>query len=159
MGSQPAKYEETPQSSFTLQMGCDWKGRGDWTICTYLKTLLHSRNFQFLSSSNCTRDYLLHKVSLSRFWRSTDSNWWSDSAFFLSSDFLILSSKSEVLHLPRAWLSNISQKVMGGLLIFISILFGYAVNCQHCALQRRTWYNAFSDWDSNPHFRFPGPRF
>ena len=37
---------------------------------------------------------------------------------------------------------------MGGPLI--SILFGYAVNCHSCALQRRTWYNTFPERDSNP---------
>ena len=65
MGSQQAKYEQTPQSCLELwTVGCDWKGRGDRTTITDLETSHHPKDFNFCHSKNCTRDNLLHKISL-----------------------------------------------------------------------------------------------
>ena len=132
--------------------------------CFYLpQNSSSSEKLHFLSLLNCTKDDLLHKISLSK---SEDqpfsgcTNWRSDSfsAFFLSSHFLILSSRSNVLHLPRIHLFAISQKVMGGPLIFISILFGCPDIFHSYALQRGLWNNAVPDWDPNPRFQFLMPR-
>ena len=52
------KYKQTTQSCFTLR--------------TYLKSLLHSKNFQLLFIfKNCTKDDLLHKKQFFKIWRST----------------------------------------------------------------------------------------
>ena len=45
-------------------MGCDWKGRGDWTTITYPETFQHAKDFNFCYSLNCTKQNLLHKISL-----------------------------------------------------------------------------------------------
>ncbi len=73
MGSQPATYEQTPQSCFTLHVGCDWIGRGDWTTLTYLKTLLHiktSISFDLKTAQkiiSCTKLSLFRSSEIHRF--------------------------------------------------------------------------------------------
>ncbi len=119
---------------------------------------LSFEKLRFLSLLIRTRDNLLPKLGSSS---SEDqpfsgcTHWRSDflSAFYLSSRFLFPSSRSEVLDLPRVRLFNISQKIMGGRLIVISILLGCPNIFQCHALL------CGPDWDSNPRFRFIDPRF
>ncbi len=57
---------------------------------------------------------------------------------------------------PHTCVFNLSQKVMGGLLVFIAILFGYSGNCHSNALSRGAWFHSGPDWDSNPRYCFAG---
>ena len=54
------------RASRSEQWAAIGKGEGGWTTFTYLKTLLHAKDFNFYHSKNCTKDYLLHKIGLFR---------------------------------------------------------------------------------------------
>ena len=164
MGSQQARYKQTPQSCLELRtVGCDWKRRGDWTTLTQLKTLLDTKHFNFFQSKNCTKDYLMHKLkSFQKFWDQPFSSYtiWRSDFFSVLSLSLHSSCQGQRFFSLITCMSVFGddQKVIGGLLIFTSILFGYAGNCHSKAFQRGAWFLAVSDWDSNPRLRFNGPR-
>ena len=82
--------------------GYDWKGRGDWTTLSHLKTLLHSKNVQLLFSSNyCTKISFCTRISFSIFADQPFlgcTKWRCDFLFVLSL-FFILPSRSPVRYL------------------------------------------------------------
>ena len=166
VGGQQAKYKPTPQSCLTLRtVGCDWKRRGDWTIINCFKTFYPSKNFNFFIFKLRRR----LSIAQSQSFQSSEINRLlvaqvGEVTLSLSEISLtahLFSSRSKSLHLSRAhslMTLNISQEVMGGFLIFISVLSGNAVNCHHYAFQHGAWFDAIPDWDSKPRFRFAGPR-
>ena len=164
MGSQQAKYKQTPQSGSTLQtVGCDWKGRRDWTILLTSKVFFIRKTSISIISNLHKRSSIAHRLvfqslKINRFLFAQIGEVTLSRLSFCLLTFSISRQSQKLSHLPRARSFNTSQNVMGGLLIFIPILFGYAVNCHLCTLQRRTWYYAFPDWDSNPRVLFAGPR-